>query len=155
MPFWRLHYHLVWATRDRLPLIGDVEEAAVRHSFALTITDLDLIPNAIGVMPDHVHVAVSVPPKIAVAEAVRRLKGASANAVNSRTGEPRGETFRWQADYGALSFGDSALASVVEYVEHQRGRHATGRLWAKLERADDGYEAKHRKRATLTDGPED
>src|SRR3712207_4975004 len=111
MPFWRLHYHLVWATRERLPLIGNDEEAAIRRSFELTYADLDLVPHAVGFMPDHVHVAVSIPPKVAISEAVRRLKGASANAVNSRVESPGAEDFRWQGDYGALSFGDSALES--------------------------------------------
>jgi putative transposase len=139
MPYWKLHYHLVWATRERLPLIGEGEEQAIRRSFELTFADLDVIPHAVGVMPDHVHLAVSIPPKVAVSEAVRRLKGASANAVNARSGGTRSDTFRWQGDYGVLSFGDSALERVVDYVEHQRDRHASGRLWTKLEQADDGY----------------
>jgi putative transposase len=71
MPFWRFRYHLVWATRDRLPLIGESDEQAIRRSFELTYADLDLIPHAEGFMPDHVHLAVSIPPKVAVSEAVR------------------------------------------------------------------------------------
>jgi putative transposase len=132
MPYWRLHYHLVRSARERLPLIGDVEELAIRRSFELTVSDLDLIPHAVGVMPDHAHVAVSIPPKLAVAEVVRRLKGPSANAVNIRSGEPRSESFRWQGDYGALSFGDNALERVAEYVAHQAERHARadfGQSW--------------------------
>jgi putative transposase len=139
MPYWRLHYHLVWATKDRRPTIGDTEEEAIRRSFHLTVHDLLLIPHAIGIMPDHVHVAVSIPPKIAVSEAVKRLKGASANAVNHRTGEDRIEPFVWQRDYEALSFGDDALPRVVDYVNHQPQRHAMGRTWAKLEQANDGH----------------
>ena len=144
MPFWRLHYHLVWATRDRLPLIGESDEQAIRRSFELTYADLDLIPHAEGFMPDHVHLAVSIPPKVAVSEAVRRLKGASANAVNARGDGVRSEDFRWQGDYGAFSFGDSALERVVDYVQNQRELHAAGRLWAKLEQADDGYDDRRR-----------
>src|SRR5262249_36542833 len=134
-------YHLVWATKQREPLIGSMEEATIRRSFELTIGDLDLDPHAIGMMPDHVHVVVSIPPKIAVAEAVKRLKGASANAVNGRSPRTDLSTFSWQPDYGALSFGDDALARVVDYVDHQSERHAASRLWAKLEQADDGYQS--------------
>jgi putative transposase len=146
MPYWRLFYHLVWATRDREPLIGPVEEAAVRRSFELTIGDLDLIPHAVGVMPDHVHIVVSIPPKIAVSETVKRLKGASAKAVNDRTDQNGLAQFNWQGDYGALSFGDAALERVVHYVEHQAEHHTEGRLWSKLEQADDGYDASRRGR---------
>ena len=140
MPYWRLHYHLVWATKDRRLMIGDLEAETIRRSFDLTVHDLLLIPHAIGFMPDHVHIAVSIPPKIAVSEAVKRLKGASANAVNHRTEEERPEPFIWQRDYGALSFGDNALPRVVDYVEQQTERHAAGRIWAKLEQADDRYQ---------------
>ncbi len=140
MPYWRLFYHLVWSTKDRLPVIGAAEDALIRRSFDLTCEDLDLIPHAVGVMQDHVHVVVSIPPKISVAEAVKRLKGASSNAVNHRGEGERAERFQWQGDYGALSFGDNALAQVIEYVEHQVEHHASERLWAKLEQADDGFE---------------
>lgn len=137
MPYWRLLYHLVWSTRDRQPLIGESEENLIRRSISLTLRDLELIPHAVGVMPDHVHVALSIPPKIAVAEAVKRLKGASAHAVNHRGDAPRTVPFGWQTEYGALSFADNALARVVDYIEQQRDRHAVGRVWAKLERVDD------------------
>jgi hypothetical protein len=63
MPYWRLHHPFVWATRDRIPLIGTVEEAVIRRSVDLTVADLDLIPHAFGFTPDHDHVAVSIPPK--------------------------------------------------------------------------------------------
>jgi putative transposase len=139
VPYWRLFYHLIWSTRDRSPVIGADEEALIRRSFELTSEDLELIPHGAGIMPDHVHIVVSIPPKVAVAEVVRRLKGSSSNAVNHRGDTPRAETFQWQGDYGALSFGDSALARVIEYVEHQAQHHAEGRLWPKLEQADDGF----------------
>ena len=56
MPYWRLVYHLVWATKERQPLIGEAEERAIRHSIMMTIGDLGLLARAIGLMPDHVHV---------------------------------------------------------------------------------------------------
>ncbi len=134
MPYWRLFYHLVWATWDRAPLIGEREETLIRRSFELTFADLDAIPHAIGFMSDHVHVAVSAPPKIAPAELVRRLKGASTHAVNSR-GNQTGARFSWQGEYGVLSFGEHALPDVVAYVTDQPTRHTNGNIWSKAERA--------------------
>jgi putative transposase len=64
MSYWRLFYHLVWATANRHPSIGEPEEALIRQSFELTFRDLELIPHATGIMPDHIHVVVSVPPKV-------------------------------------------------------------------------------------------
>jgi putative transposase len=67
-----------------------------------------------------------------------QLKGSSSHAVN-KLGSARLGTFRWQAEYGALSFGDNALPRVINYVEHQSDHHASGRLIAKLERYEDDY----------------
>lgn len=105
----------------------------------MTAGDLDLIPHAVGLMPDHAHVVVSIPPRVSVAEAVKRLKGASARAVNQRIPTGNDVSFNWQAEYGALSFGENALARVIDYVDHQRERHAIGQLITKLEQMDDGY----------------
>jgi putative transposase len=133
VPYWRLFYHLVWATKDRRPLIGEREERLIRRSFELTFTDLDAVPHAIGFMPDHVHVVVSAPPKVAPADIARRLKGASAHAVNSRNDGPRVDVFAWQGEYGVMSFGEQALPGVVAYANDQPARHADGKTWAKAE----------------------
>jgi REP-associated tyrosine transposase len=84
-------------------------------------------------MPDHVHLAVSIPPKQAVARVVGRVKGVSSHAVNAAQPN-RPEPFAWQTEYGALSFGHRALDDVVAYVNDQSRRHANGQLLRGLER---------------------
>jgi len=86
---------------------------------------------AIGFMPDHVHVAVSIPPSLAIADVVGRLKGASSHAVNQE------HPFAWQAEYGVLSSGEKSLPDVVAYAENQKARHAESRLWNLAELADE------------------
>jgi putative transposase len=130
-----LFYHLVWATRGREPVLDDDLARVVERSGRTTGADLKAIVHAVGVMPDHVHVAVSIPPGVAVATFVGRLKGASSHAVNALNG--RETSFAWQAEYGALSFGEKALPDVVAYVRDQRARHAAERLWLALERIED------------------
>jgi putative transposase len=132
MPLWRLHYHLVWATKRREPLIGDREEDAIRWSIKKTSDRMGLILHAVGVMQDHVHVAASIPPRHSVATVMRYVKGASTHAVNGRA-ENSESKFVWQAEYGALSFSDRGLPDVISYVEHQRERHAANDLYAWLE----------------------
>jgi putative transposase len=128
MSFWRLHYHLVWTTKNRIPHIGVVEEQILSESFRLTFADLDVVPHAVGFMPDHVHIAVSIPPKIAISDVVRRLKGASSRAMNSDPRRLESSTFAWQDDYGALSFSDKGLDRVIEYVCNQPTVHANRQL---------------------------
>ncbi len=82
MSFWQLFYHVVWATRGRRPMLGATEEEIIRRSLDATFNELDVIPHAVGMMPDHIHISVSVPPKIALADLIRRVKGASSHALN-------------------------------------------------------------------------
>lgn len=121
MPFWRLHYHLVWATTQRLPLIDDRVEEAIRVSINSTVSRMHLIVHAIRMVEDHAHVLVSIPPMITVADVAGRFKGASSRLVNQRLG---GLSFGWQNEYGALTFSDRSLPMVTEYVLDQRERHA-------------------------------
>lgn len=133
MPYWRLFYHVVWATKGREPIIGEREERIIRQSLAETFEELAIIPHAVGLVPDHLHVAVSIPPKVAVAELVKRMKGASSRTVN----QAMGNRFGWQEEYGVLSFSERALPDVVAYVTDQPARHAAARLWPGLERIAD------------------
>lgn len=126
MSFWRLFYHLVWGTKGRVALIDDERAAIIEDSFRATCRQSGAILHALGIMPEHVHVAVSIPPRIAVAEFVMLLKGASSRRLNQATTSQERGQFRWQPEYGVLSFGDRSLDQVIAYVRQQRKHHAEG-----------------------------
>jgi hypothetical protein len=42
----------------------------------------------------------------------------------------------WQGEYRVVSFGERSLGEVVEYVTHQRERHAQDRLLSIFERLE-------------------
>lgn len=118
MPYWQLFYHLVWATRARELIIDAEIERVLRRSFQMTVADSNLHLHAVGFMPELVHMAVSIPPQIAISDALRRLKGAGSHGINAEL--RRGTQFGWQPEYGVLSFGEQALPEVVNYVVNQR-----------------------------------
>jgi putative transposase len=96
-------------------------------------TALECIPHAINGMSEHVHVAISIPPKIAVATLIGQLKGASSHHVNDNY---LNGAFAWQAEYGVLSFSERSLARVVEYVQNQKKHHAGNTLNMPMENVD-------------------
>ncbi len=75
----------------------------------------------VGGVEDHVHVAVSVPPSIALSEFVRQVKGSSSHFMSHEMAVP--VPFAWQAEYGLISFDRKQLAAVVGYVRQQREHH--------------------------------
>jgi putative transposase len=132
MSYWRFFYHVVWATRGREPTIRAVDNDAIVQSIRQVCDGLELIPHAIGWVPDHIHLALSIPPKISVSDAIRRIKGASSHAINESRGMAR-PRFGWQPTYGAITFSERGLSRVVEYVLNQPQHHANGELIKLLE----------------------
>ena len=139
MSCWRLHYHLVWATYQRAPLLDESLERQVYGTILGKAKELGVIIHAIGNIEDHIHVAASIPPKLAVADCVKHFKGASSHYVNHQPGASGG--FGWQDGYGALTFGDRAMEDVVAYVRNQKEHHRQKTTRAPFERMteeDDG-----------------
>ena len=141
MPFWRLHYHVVWATKHRAPVIPNTMTPAIERSIAATSRDLGVGVHAVGVMPDHVHVFAEIPPTQTVAHVVGRWKGAASFAVNANRPDKLAK-LAWQEGYGALSVSQSGFDRVLADVQKQRERHASRELYSMMERADDPTEGR-------------
>lgn len=135
MTYWRLHYHIIGSTLDRQPILTPNIEKVFYGVLYGKAKELGLKVHAAGSVADHVHVVLSIPPKIAVADCVRHLKGASAYAINHMEGS-NGQ-FKWQAGYGALTVGERALEIVKEYAARQKEHHQKGTVIDMYERMDE------------------
>jgi len=135
MTYWRLHYHLIWATYDRQACITPEREKVLYGILYSKSKELDLKIHAAGNVEDHMHIVLSIPPKICVADCVRHLKGASAYAINHMNGSD--SKFEWQAGYGALSIGERSLDAVMAYAAKQKQHHRDHKLIAVYERIEE------------------
>ena len=95
---------------------------------------LESIVHALGGIEDHIHLVVSIPPKLSIAEFVRKLKGSSSHHVNSELFDSSG-SFRWQRGYGIFSLGGKRLDQAVSYVRKQKLHHAEGTTISVLEQS--------------------
>jgi len=134
MPYWQLYYHLVWATKNREPLITADLEPELHAYLRGKGLSLGGIVHAVGGVSDHTHVVVSIPPRLAVAGYVGQLKGASSHWVNHLSGFTG--PFAWQEGYGVITFSKRSLPDVVRYVLNQHAHHATGDLISAMERIE-------------------
>ncbi len=136
MVFWRAYYHLIWATKDRHPLITtDLESELYRYIIGKA-QSLDCVVHAIGGVADHVHLVASVPPKLAMADFVQKIKGSSAHFANHDLAFA-GEAFGWQRGYGLLTLGSKQLDVAVAYVQRQKAHHEQDTAIAALEQTVD------------------
>ncbi|MDO8672966.1 MAG: IS200/IS605 family transposase [Dehalococcoidia bacterium] len=124
MPLWIIYYHIVWTTKDRLPLISpDLERPLIDYVTGKAVA-LETILHAINGTEDHLHLVLSIPPKLSVAHVVGHLKGASSHWANERTDHK--PEFAWQRGYGVFSFGPRQLQDAVSYVHRQKEHHRDG-----------------------------
>jgi putative transposase len=130
---WRLYYHLIWATKERQPFITAEIESELYGYIAGKVEMMDGITYAIGGIEDHIHLIVTIAPKISIGEFVRNIKGSSTHYVNFELGKLLATQFSWQRGYGVFSLGGKQLTEAVEYVKNQKLHHQRGSLKAMLE----------------------
>ncbi len=131
MPYWRLFYHITWGTKHRLPLVDPTWEENLHAYLWGKSVALECVPHAINGMSDHIHVVVSIPPKLAVATIIGKLKGSSSHHINHAILREKG--FTWQAEYCVVTFSERHLSDVVAYVQNQKQHHSDSSLWENLE----------------------
>jgi putative transposase len=133
MTFWCVYYHVVWATKNRTPLISQPVENKLYPYLIGKAASLDAKIHAIGGIADHVHIAVSIPPKLAISKFVKRIKGSSSYHMNRTILEDAGR-FRWQKGYGVFSTGKKELQRVIAYVRNQKQHHRQNNLVKEYEK---------------------
>lgn len=117
----QVYVQLVFAVQGRISLI---HENWKQEFYAYII---GLIENrnhkilAIGGMPDHIHIFVSLQPTQSISNLVQEVKRASSLWVNNKH-YVRGN-FMWQEGYGAFSYSKSQIDNVVTYINNQEQHH--------------------------------
>ena len=134
MAFWRLYYHLVWATKNRERLIQPDIERRLYGYIVNKATELGVTVYAADGWYDHIHLVVSIPPKHAVAYVVKCLKGSSSHHLNHSAALEY--AFAWQRGYGALSLGERQRPTAEAYVANQKQHHGERATNPWLERDD-------------------
>ncbi|MBF2019868.1 MAG: transposase [Hydrococcus sp. C42_A2020_068] len=75
----------------------------------------------------------SIPPHLAIAEFVKKIKGSSSHYWNQNLSADK---LYWQEGYGGFSLGSKQLQQAVDYVKNQKIHHGQGTAIASLEIAD-------------------
>lgn len=136
MPHIVCYYHVVWATKYRQSLITPQIEAIIIEAIHAKSTQLKSEIYAINTVLDHIHIAVSIAPTIALADWIQQIKASSSYFVN-RSLPNEDNTFRWQGGYSIHSFGKKALPFVLNYIRNQKQHHQNNTLEAYLEHIPD------------------
>jgi putative transposase len=127
---WDCKYHVVFIPkRRRKAMFGDIRRhlGAIFHELARQ-KECAIIEGHL--MPDHVHMCISIPPKYAVASVIGFIKGKSAIAIarqfRGRERNFTGEHF-WARGYCVSTVGYEE-DKVRAYIREQEGSDGEGRF---------------------------
>jgi REP element-mobilizing transposase RayT len=114
-----LHSHLVFSTKDRLPLISADWRTRLHAYLGGIIKGLRGVPLAIGGTVDHVHLLVGFQSSHRLDYFLRDLKADSSEWIHRELKAK----FAWQKGYGAFSVSPANLQRVTKYVMNQESHH--------------------------------
>ncbi len=115
-----LHYHLVFATKNREPLIAAPWRPRLHEYMGGTIRGLGGVAEGIGGMADHVHLLVGLKATHCLADVLRELKKASSLWIRD---ELKILEFAWQEGYAAFTVSATAREPVLRYIANQEEHH--------------------------------
>ena len=118
--FSNLSVHVVFSTKDRLPLMTMPIRDELFPYMGGIVRGLGGTIITVGGMPDHVHLVARLPTTVSVADVARIVKANSSKRMNEKFTTMK---FGWQRGYGAFSVSHSALPAVVNYVRDQERHH--------------------------------
>jgi len=111
--------HVVFSTKNRLPLISDEIAGELHGYLAGTVRKLNCECFRVGGIADHVHLGLRLAPAVAAAKIVSEVKTSSSVWMKER-GVAK---FAWQRGYGMFSVSPADLSALIQYIDNQKIHH--------------------------------
>lgn len=116
-----LHAHLVFLTKFRHPVFTGDHLERMEQIMRAVCADFETDLAEFNGEPDHVHLLVNFPPKVAVSKLVNSLKGVSSRRMRQQFPELAPHYYRanklWSGSYFAGSVGGAPLTVLRQYIE--------------------------------------
>jgi len=115
------NYHLIWTPKYRKSLLINGVDDDLKEIIQELSIELEFEIISMEIMPDHVHLLVSISPQLGVHKVIKRIKGRSSNILrkkyqNLRTKVPT----LWTHSYFCATVGGAPLEVIKKYVEDQK-----------------------------------
>lgn len=130
MPYTSLLYHIIVATKGRVPAIAPELKPRLYEYIGGILRNLDSVLLDANGIEDHVHLLVSLHPSRSVSDAMRLVKSNSSKWVHETF--PECQDFWWQREYSAFSVSKSAVPEVKKYLARQVEHHRSVTLEEEL-----------------------
>jgi putative transposase len=122
MSFVKIWVHIVFATKDRQPVLEQSFRYHIFNHIAENCKEKDIFLQTINGYVDHVHCLISLGKDQTIAKVMQSIKGESSYWINKN--ELTSKKFNWQDDYFAVSVSESQVPVVMGYIKNQEKHHA-------------------------------
>ena len=117
-------YHIVWIPKYRKEILAGRPGERLKEIFLEIAERYDMVIDTMEVMPDHVHLFLSFPPRCSIAEAVKILKSWSARKMFEEFAWLERKLWGgelWGDGYFVRTVGDKVTVDVIRrYLEFQK-----------------------------------
>ncbi len=119
--FTQIHLHLVFAVKYRQSQIqNDWKDRLYKYTTGIIQNNGHKVLIING-MSDHIHILIGFRTTQSLADLMRDIKQMTSLWVNENK-LTKGK-FAWQEGYGAFSYGQSQLPTIIKYIDNQEEHH--------------------------------
>ena len=122
MPHIKVYIHLVWTTKDRLPLLftPDIRIKVWKH-IKENADKKGIFIDTVNGYAEHCHCLISLSSNQTTEKVVQLIKGESSFWINKE--KLINDRFGWQDEYFAVSVSESMVERVRNYIRNQESHH--------------------------------
>ena len=115
-------YHIVWIAKYRFKVLRGEMRERIREITRQVCGELDVTIISGVLSSDHVHMFVSVPPKLAISDLMRAIKGRTSRKIQQEFPELkkryRGHRF-WSRGYFSTTSGQITDDVILQSIDRQ------------------------------------
>jgi putative transposase len=119
--FYACHPHVVWCTKYRRKVLLPPIEERLKQVIREVCEEHQAKIEALEVMPDHVHLLVSVDPQFGIHRLMKLVKGRSSRLLRQEFPMlKRKLPTLWTNSYFCATTGGAPLSLMKQYIEQQK-----------------------------------
>ena len=115
-------YQVVFGSKNHVSFLNSSNEERLYKYIAATCRKKGCKPYKIGGYSNHIHLIISLIPKLSLSDFVKEIKNASSWMMKENRDEY--SNFKgWMSGYSAFTYSKAARKNLVRYVENQSNHH--------------------------------
>ncbi|GHO73528.1 IS200/IS605 family transposase [Ktedonobacter sp. SOSP1-85] len=119
--YYSCHYHVVWCPKYRRNVLIGPIETRLKEIIAQVCQECQAEVEELEIMPDHVHLLVSVDPQFGIHRLIKLIKGRSSRVLRQEfPALKRRLPSLWTNSYFVGTTGGALLSLIKQYIEQQK-----------------------------------